>query len=102
MESGGEVEVAVVEEEVESLGDVFGASPGAEGLGTFGDERGECVEVTEEGGIEESGGGKDDTIVGVLKDLSAEGVEEVLLLGLAKERVARAGVEGSGGERDVW
>ena len=29
------VEVAAVEEEVESLGDVFGASPGAEGLGTF-------------------------------------------------------------------
>ncbi len=65
------------------------------------------MEVTEEGGVEESRGGKDDAIVAVLKDVGAEGVEEVLLVGLAKESSAggaraRGGGEGSGEERDVW
>ena len=40
------------------------------------------METTEEGGVEESEGGKDDTIVAVLKDLGAESVEKVFAFGL--------------------
>ena len=58
MESGGDREVAVMEEEVESLGDVFSFGPRAGSFGTFGDERGECGEIAEERGVEESGGGE--------------------------------------------
>ncbi|CAL8461712.1 g1243 [Coccomyxa elongata] len=103
-ESGGDREVGVVEEEVESLGDVFSFGPRAGSFGTVGDERGECGEVTEERGVKESGGGEYNTIVAVLKDVSAEGVEELAFLGNAKERCtggageARTGVEGGSGD----
>ncbi len=65
------------------------------------------MEVTEERGVEESKGGNNDTIVAVLKDVGAEAVEEVLLVGQAQRRVAggaretRAGLEECGRERDV-
>ena len=47
-----------MEEEVESLDDVFSFGPRAGSFGTFGDERGECGEIAEERGVEESGGGE--------------------------------------------
>ena len=103
-ESGGDLEVAIVKEKMESLGDVFSFSPRAGSFGTFGDERGECGEVTEEKGVKESGRGEYNTIVAVLKDLGAEAVEEVAFSGNAKERSAgghgeaRTGVEECGGQ----
>ena len=60
------------------------------------------MEVTEEGDVEESGEGRMTPSWQCRRTWARRVWRRSCFLGLARERVARAGVEGSGGERDVW